>query len=131
MHFDIFFFAALFSFAFLVTVLEFVRTRKLKEQYSLLWLLIGVVMLTLSLWRDLLERLAAYLGIYYPPSLLFVVGILFCFALILHYSVIISRMYSQNVKLAQEVAILNKKLEDLNDKLNGGKFVENNTINPT
>jgi len=127
MTFDIFFFAALFSLGFLVVVLEFVRSKKLKEQYSLLWLLIGIVMIVLALWRNLLNLLASWLGIYYPPSLLFIVGILFCFALILHYSVIISRLHTQNVRLAQEIGMLNKKLEDLTRTVNGGKVFENNT----
>lgn len=130
MKFDIFFFAALFAFGFLIVVLEFVRTRKLKEQYSLLWLLIGGIMILLTLWRNLLNKLASLLGIYYPPSLLFVVGILFSFALILHYSVIISRLHTQNVKMAQEIGVMNKKIEDLNKRVSGGKPIENHPVNP-
>lgn len=127
MAFDIFFFAALFSLGFLVVVLEFVRSKKLKEQYSLLWLLIGIIMIILALWRNLLNLLASWLGVYYPPSLLFIAGILFSFALILHYSVIISRLHTQNVRLAQEIGILNKKIEDLTQVVNGGKVLENHT----
>lgn len=127
MKIDIFFFAALFSLGFLIVVLEFVRTKKLKEQYSLLWLLIGAVMIILSLWRNLLNLVAHWLGIFYAPSLLFMVGILFSFALILHYSVIISKLHTQNVRMAQEIGILNKKIEDLSERVNGGETVENNT----
>lgn len=130
MKFDIFFFAALFAFGFLIVVLEFVRTRKLKEQYSLLWLLIGVVMILLSLWKDLLEMLASLLRIDYAPSLLFMMGILFSFALILHYSVIISKLHTQNVRLAQEIGVMNKKLDDLNKKISGGTTIENHPTNP-
>lgn len=130
MRFDIFFFSALFSLGFMVVVLEFVRTKKLKEQYSLLWLLIGVIMIILALWKNLLNKTAILLGIYYAPSLLFMVGILFCFALILHYSVIISKLHSQNVRLAQEVGVLHKKVEDLNSRLSGGEKFEDNTVNP-
>ncbi len=130
MRFSIFFFAALFSLVFLVVVLEFVRSKKLKEQYSLLWLLIGGVMIILALWRNLLNLVAAWLGIYYAPSLLFMVGILFSFALILHYSVIISRLHTQNVRLAQEIGILNKKIEDLGEKTGGGKTLEDAPVDP-
>jgi len=130
MKFDIFFFAALFSLGFMVVVLEFVRARKLKEQYSLLWLLIGAIMIVLALWRNLLKLLGSWLGIYYHPSLLFIAGILFSFALILHYSVTISKLHTQNVRLAQEIGILNKKIEDLNNRINGGKVSENNAAGP-
>lgn len=130
MKFDIFFFAALFAFGFLLVVLEFVRTRKLKEQYSLLWLLIGGVMILLAMWRGLLNKLASLLGIYYAPSLLFMVGILFSFALILHYSIIISRLHGQNVRLAQEIGVMNKKIEDLNKRVGGGNCIEDHPVNP-
>ncbi len=130
MRIDIFFFAAVFSLGFLVVVLEFVRSKKLKEQYSLLWLLIGGVMILLALWRNLLNLVASWLGIYYAPSLLFMVGILFSFTLILHYSVIISRLHTQNVRLAQEIGILNKKIDDLNERFNGGEIFENDTAHP-
>ncbi len=130
MKLDIFFFSALFSFLFLVVVLEFVRSKRLKEQYSLLWIFISALMIIFALWRDLLERVASWLGIVYAPSLLFIAGILFSFALILHYSVIISKLHTQNVRLAQELGILNKKIEDLNKRLNGGKMVENDTADP-
>lgn len=116
MHYNIFFFAALFSLAFIMLVLEFVRSKKLKEQYSLLWLLVGLLMLTLTLWRNLLEKVALMLGIYYAPSLLFVAGILFCFMLILHYSLVISKLHTQNITLAQQIGLLNKKIEDMQNQ---------------
>lgn len=113
MHYNIYYFSALFSLGFLMVVLEFVRTKKLKEQYSLLWIFLGSLMITLAVWRNLLEKLAKIMGIYYAPSLLFVAGILFCFMLILHYSVIISKLYTQNIILAQEIGLLNKKIEEI------------------
>lgn len=129
MNQKIFLFSALFSLCFLIVVLEFVRTKKIKEQYSLLWLLIGSVMIILALWRELLEHLAKWVGIYYAPSLLFMVGILFCFILILHYSVIISRLYNQNVILAQEIGLLNKKIKDIECGSTDNKRVKNNKVN--
>lgn len=125
---NIFLFSALFSLGFLVIVLELVRSKRLKEQYSLLWLFVGGVMLILTLWRGLIESLAERLGIFYAPSLLFIVGILFSFALILHYSVIISRLHNQNVRLAQEIGVLNKKVEDLYEAVNRGEKIENNPV---
>ena len=39
-------------------VLELVRARKLMEQYSLVWIFTAVILLLLSCWRGLLDRLA-------------------------------------------------------------------------
>lgn len=120
MRLDIFTLSAVFAALFMLMVLELVRRKKLKEQYSLLWLVISLIILVLAVWRDLLETLARLLRIAYAPSLLFIAGIAFSFALILHYSVIISRLSNQNVRLAQEVGILNKELKEIREKITGG-----------
>ena len=43
--------AAIASVVLLLVVLELIRSRRLRERYALLWLLTGVVLLALSLWR--------------------------------------------------------------------------------
>lgn len=120
MRLDIFTLSAVFAALFLLMVLELVRRKRLKEQYSLLWLFTSFIILVLAIWRDLLEFLAGLLRIAYPPSLLFIAGIAFSFALVLHYSVIISRLSNQNVRLAQEVGILHKELKEIREKITGG-----------
>src|SRR6476620_7866303 len=63
--------AAVASFALLVVVFELIRSRRLRERYALLWLLTGVVLLGLSLWRDGLNTIAGWFGVEtYPPALL-------------------------------------------------------------
>jgi hypothetical protein len=102
--------AAFASVILLGIVLELIRSRRLRERYGLLWVLTAVVMLTLSLWRDGLEVIAELVGIYYPPSALFVLGSLFILAVLLHYSTVISRLSDQNTMLAQRIALLEARL---------------------
>jgi hypothetical protein len=98
--------SVLASGALLAIVLELVRSRRLREQYSLLWICTAVVLLVLSGSRELLDRLARALGIHYPPSALFLVGFAFGLLILLHFSVVHSRL-SRDVKtLAQEIALL-------------------------
>ena len=70
-------FAVIASLLLLFLILELIRSRRLRERYALLWLLTAVVMLVLSAWRGALGSLAGAVGIYYPPSALFVLGSLF------------------------------------------------------
>lgn len=101
--------AVLGSAGLLVVVLELVRSRRLREQYSLLWLATAVVLLLLSLSKQLLDRLARLIGIHYPPSALFLVGFAFGLLILLHFSVVHSRL-SRDVKtLAQEIALLKSR----------------------
>jgi hypothetical protein len=103
-------FAVIASVLLLLVILELVRSRRLRERYALLWLLTAVMLLVLSAWRGLLGTLADAVGIYYPPSALFVLGSLFILGVLLHYSTVISRLSDQNTILAQRLALLEAKL---------------------
>jgi hypothetical protein len=91
-------------------VLELVRSRKLVEQYSLLWLFTAAVLLLLSCWRGLLDRLALLVGIHYPPSALFLIGFGFFLVILLHFSLVLSELSERTKKLAQESALLREEI---------------------
>ena len=99
------------SLLLLLVVFELIRSRRLRERYALLWLLTGLVLLALSLWRGGLNTIAGWFGVEtYPPAVLFAVALLFVLAVLLHYSTVISKLADQNVVLAQRVALLELEL---------------------
>jgi hypothetical protein len=105
--------AAIASFVLLVVVFELIRSRRLRERYALLWLLTGIVLFALSLWRDGLNTMAGWFGVEtYPPAILGAVGALFILVVLLHYSTVISRLSDQNVILAQRLALLEQRLRE-------------------
>ena len=106
------------SVGLLLIVLELVRRRRLKEEYSLLWLLTAVVLLALSLWRSSLDSTAKLMGIFYPPTALFVVGFGFVLLLLLYFSTIISKLSSENNSLTQRLAILDWQVRQLEEQIN-------------
>ncbi len=101
------------SVALILVILFLIKTRRLRIQYSLLWLITSVVLIVFSLWKDLLEKLAKMVGIYYPPSLLFLTGFLFSLFIILHFSVVVSQLSEMNKELAQRLSILTAKVKEL------------------
>src|SRR5215212_4183043 len=94
-------------------VFELVRRRRLMERYALLWLLASTVLLGLSVWRDLLESVASAVGIFYAPSALFAIAFAFVLVLLLHFSLVISRLADQNKVLAQRLGMLQQRVEAL------------------
>ena len=100
------------SAGFLLYILEMVRRRKLREEYSILWLAGSVVILVLSLKQDWLVGIAHAVGIVYPPSFLFLIGILFIFLILIHFSIAISKLHQMNKKMAQEIALMKEKAMD-------------------
>ena len=103
------------SLVIFVLVIELIRRKHLKEQFSLIWLAAATVLIVFSVWRKLLDFIALAFGIYYPPSFLFLVAIAFLIALLIHFSTIVSALSENNKRLAQEIGIIKKKLRDLED----------------
>jgi hypothetical protein len=101
------------SVILVLVVFELIRSRRLREQYALLWLVTGVVLVILSAWRGGLNTIAGWLGVRgYPPAVLFAVGLMFVILVLLHYSTVISRLADQNVVLAQKLALLETRLNE-------------------
>ena len=103
-------FAAIAAAILLVTVFELMRSRRLQERYALLWLLTGLVVFVLAVWRGLLGWAADVSGIAYPPSALFVLASFFITVVLLHYATVISKLSEQNTILAQRLALLEGRL---------------------
>jgi hypothetical protein len=111
--------AALFGLVF-----ELVRRRRLMERYALLWLFSTAVLLALAVWKNLLEQVAAAIGIFYAPSALFAVAFAFVLAMLLHFSLVISRLADQNKLLAQRVGLLQQRVLHLEDQLDAGAALQ-------
>ena len=111
--------AILASIGIIVAVIDLMRRGRLREEYSILWLVLALGMIGLSLSRKLLESLAHLTGIFYPPSALFAIAFIGCLALFMHFSVVISRLTQQTVTLAQELALreLNADSTDIHQRV--------------
>jgi hypothetical protein len=106
--------ATVVAVVLLLVVFELIRTRRLRERYALLWLATGLVLVVLSVWRGGLNTIARWLGVRsYPPAVLFAVALLFVVLVLLHYSTVISRLTDQNMTLAQRIALLETRLDEL------------------
>jgi hypothetical protein len=111
-----------FAAVVFVLVFELVRRRALMERYALLWLAAAVVLVVLAVWRGLLTSVSGDLHIYTPVNALFAAGFVFAIVLLLHFSMVISRLSEQNKILAQRLALLDERvrgLEQGTDRGNG------------
>jgi hypothetical protein len=100
-------------------VFELVRRRRLMERYALLWLFSTAVLLGLAVWKNMLQEVASAVGIYYAPSALFVVAFGFVLAMLLHFSLVISRLADQSKVLAQRVGALQHRIAELESERSG------------
>jgi hypothetical protein len=103
---------------FLLIVLEMVRRRRLREDYSLLWLGTFGILFVLSLFsRSLLDILAHWMGIAYPPTALFVIGFGLLLLVMLQFSTVITRLARENRQAAQHIAMLSARVKELENAL--------------
>lgn len=107
--------AIVVSAAFLLAVLELVRRRKLVEEYSFLWIVAAIVMLAVSIWRELLHAAARELGVHDPPNVLLIALTGVVVAALLAASVILSKQRRQIERLIEEAAILSAEVRDLRE----------------
>jgi hypothetical protein len=120
-------FAVVVSLLVFFFTIDMVRTKKLREEYSLLWLTTSFVMFVLVLKYDWLVALTRAIGAVLPTTTLFLGSIIFLVLMAVQFSIKISRLTDQVKDLVQENALLRKQLAELKDR--GTSPLEH--LNPT
>jgi hypothetical protein len=95
----------------LLTILNLARRRRLRVEYSWVWIVSGVTIIVLILEYDLLIWLTTLVGAVIPTSTLFFLCILYLAVLSLNYSVRLSSLSWEVKELAQELALLKQERE--------------------
>ena len=95
------------SIILLLVTFELIRKKKLREEYSNLWLFTGLAILVFSLCPEffLSQFFVRMTGIFYLSAVV-LIAFLFLLLIVLHFSVVISKLTGQNKDLAQRYALL-------------------------
>lgn len=107
--------AIVVSVFFLLLILYLIKNKRIKEEYSLLWIFFSVIFILFSVWREGLDYIAGFIGIAYPPAALFMVLLMAIFLILIEFSIIISKLADKNKTLAQEIGILRQELKEIQD----------------
>ena len=95
----------IFSLFIFFFIFGLVKNRRIKEEYSILWFAMSLFLLYLSLDRFAIDRLGHLFGIAYPPSVLTLMTTGFTFLLLIHLTVVMTRLTDQNKELIQEMGL--------------------------
>ncbi len=98
-------FALVAGGAIFVLIIELIRRRKLREEYSWLWFLTGFVIFVMVIWYDLLRDLSRMIGAKVVTTTLFLFAVLFLILINIHYSIKISALTNQVKDLSQALAL--------------------------
>lgn len=99
------YFIVLSLFVLIYIVLE-VRKKHFSIKESFWWLVASIIILILAIFPYSIDKVAKFLNIEYPPSLLFVLCIIFLMFINFRNSKKISENQEKIIELAQHVAIL-------------------------
>ncbi|MDB5243042.1 MAG: hypothetical protein JWP57_3667 [Spirosoma sp.] len=103
---------------FLFFIARLIVNGKLREEYSFIWIVCTIILIVFSIWRKGLEKISLMLGVYYPPSLIFLAAIFVIIIFLVHLSVVNSSMQQSVKELTHEIAFLKKELADLREDQN-------------
>lgn len=105
---------------YFVFILAFLKRKAISLKYTLLWIVAGIFMGILVIWPQLLLMLRRLVGIESNMNGLFVMAIGFIIMILMSITSIVSRQNEKIRKLTQVVAILEKRVRELEEG-NGGE----------
>ena len=100
---------------FMIMIFRLIVRGQLREEYSIVWIFCTVILIFFSIWRKGLEKISLLLGVYYPPSLIFLAAIFAIIVFLVHLSVVNSKLQNQIKDLSQEMAYLKQEVSQLRE----------------
>jgi hypothetical protein len=106
-----------FSIGMIVAILVSVRREHIRVENSVSWLVAAVVLLIFTSSRDMMSFVSGLLGVADPVTALLIMWGGVFIAVIYRLSLRLSHLKDSNIALAQQVAILEFRLESLDEKV--------------
>ena len=101
---------------YFAVILKFLKDKALELKYTLLWLFAGVVMLIMVVFPHLLSSVVHMFGIQDNMNGLYILILGFVLMILMALTSIVSRQSNKTKTLIQEIAILEKRVRDLEKK---------------
>ncbi len=103
----------IFGIALLLLVLELIRRKHLREKYAFVWIGLSVLTMMVSAIPGSIEFFAKIFGVYYPPSMAFVIAIGILLMITLMLSVVVSHQTTRIIRAIQELGLLENRIKNL------------------
>ncbi len=99
------------SAALLIYIVRKILRGKLREEYSIIWILLAAIIIFFSIWRDGIEIISKMLGVISAPNLIFTIAVFFIYIYLIHLSISNTKLQNSLKSLLQKTAILEEKLK--------------------
>src|SRR5437868_7840456 len=109
--------AIILSLALVVTTIQLIRGRRLREEYALLWLSTSSVVFILSVWSEAVQLLKAVFDVSNGPTLVLSFGLFLTLVIVLSHSVIVTGLADKCRDLAQSLSILDWQIRQMESQV--------------
>ena len=100
----------------LIYLVNLIRRNRLELKYALSWIIVGVLVLICDCFPNVINYFSGILGIATPVNMLFFLGFIFVAMIILTLTVALSIASSSVKRLTQKIALLDKRIKELEEK---------------
>ena len=103
---------------YILLILKEIKRKKIQIALSTFWLTSGILLIIAILIPNLVENITKLLGFEVPANMLFCITIFVAFYLIFNLTVKLSKEAQKNTALVQEISLLKKRVEKLENDQN-------------
>lgn len=98
--------SAILGLALAMIILWLIRRDLLHSRHALWWLLVALMVVLLGVFPRLIDKMALYVGVNYPPTLLFLLGMGMILIKVISIDVHQSQLERKVRRLAQRLAMI-------------------------
>lgn len=106
---------------YLFLIVTAVRKRKMQNSIAVFWILTGFLLIVAIVIPNLIESISSFLGFEQASNMIFCLTIFIAFCILLYLTMVISKQDKKCTVLIQEISIMKKKMNELEEKLNDSK----------
>ena len=98
-----------------VLFLNLIRRSHFSIERSFLWVFVGAIILLITIFPGMIDEFSQWVGVYYPPSVLFLCSILFLLFIIFRQEQLMTDLSEKIKLLAQSNALLETKVREFKE----------------
>ncbi|MBC5786874.1 DUF2304 domain-containing protein [Clostridium facile] len=106
---------------FLLAIIHLLRKGKLSLKYSLIWIFSSIILLIMIIFPQLSIQVSKWIGVEVPSNFIFMLEGIFVLVILISLTLIVSNQTSRLTRLTQAVAILERRIRDLEEKNAGSE----------
>ncbi|WP_270740060.1 DUF2304 domain-containing protein [Massilioclostridium coli] len=106
---------------FLLAIIHLLRKGKLSLKYSLIWIFSSIILLIMIIFPQLSIQVSKWIGVEVPSNFIFMLEGIFVLVILISLTLIVSNQTSRLTRLTQAVAILERRIRDLEEKNTGSE----------